>query len=55
MDRDAIKYIIAGNVEPARREMVQAGMDPLPSREEMVAVSKSPVRAVGTGTDAQYR
>jgi hypothetical protein len=46
IERDGIDYVIASNVYYGREDLGRAGVDPLPSKEEMVAVSKHPVRVV---------
>jgi hypothetical protein len=46
MDKESIDYVIASNVHHGREDMERAGVDPLPSKEEMIAVTNHPVREV---------
>jgi hypothetical protein len=46
MDKESIDYVIASNVHHGREDMERVGVDPLPSKEEMIAVTNHPVRKV---------
>jgi hypothetical protein len=45
IDKGATDYFITCNVHYGRKDLARAGVNPLPSQEEMVAVSSKPVRA----------